>query len=665
MTGGIAPDEPLSGADPELGRRLLRYARPYTLAIGAAIALLLFEAALALVGPELTRRALDIALPNHDTALLGTLGAIYAGALLLSFGGEYLQTVLTTWVGQRVMSDLRRQLFAHLQRLGVPFFDRQPVGRLVTRLTSDVETLNELFSSGVVTVVGDLATLAAVSVMMLVTNWRLALVAFAVLPFMGAVVALFRRSMRQAFRDIRAAVAKLNAYLQEQLSGVRVVQLFNRQRATAERFADVNREVLHANLRSITLYALFFPVVEFLTAASIALILWYAGFRAAGLGLTVGVLAAFIQLVRRFFQPLQDLSEKFNLLQAAMASGERIFRLLDTEPEPERVPLALSEARGLQVASYGESWRSRACGAGRGARAPQDEGVALPSPVRGEIVFDDVWFRYSDDAPWALRGVSFRIESGETVALVGHTGAGKTTVLSLLLRFYQPTRGRITVDGVDIADIDSRSLRQAIGFVPQDLFLFRDSLARNLRLDRDVNDDVLHGAIAAVGADALVRRLPGGLEHAVAERGRSLSVGERQLFSFARALAGDPPILLLDEATSAVDPETEGKIQAALVRLRAGRTALIVAHRLGTVLDADRILVFHHGELRESGSHRELMRLEGLYHRLVRLQRGAGGWELGAAPREPSASRGDTEQPPAPSPKLPANLPLPKPPAAG
>jgi ATP-binding cassette subfamily B protein len=613
VTGGVASDEPLAGADPELGRRLLRYARPYTAAIVAAVTLLLVEAALALVGPELTRRALDVAIPRHDTAMLAELGMIYGGALLLSFVGEYIQTVLTTWVGQRVMSDMRRELFAQLQRLSVPFFDRQPVGRLVTRVTSDVETLNELFSSGVVTVIGDLATLVAVSIMMLLINWRLALVAFAVLPFMGGVVAFFRRSMREAFRDIRAAVAKLNSYLQEQLSGVRVVQLFNRQRASADRFAAVNREVFAANLRSITLYALLFPVVEFLTAASIAMILWYAGFRAAGLGLTIGVLAAFIQLVRRFFQPLQDLSEKFNLLQAAMASGERIFRLLDTEATDERREKRDERNQPGQTNQGNEAGFSRL------------SSLVSPASVRGEIVFDDVWFRYSDDAPWALRGVSFRIAPGETVALVGHTGAGKTTVLALLLRFYAPTRGRISVDGVDLRDVSIATLRRAIGFVPQDLFLFRDSLARNVRLDRDLADDVLHGAIAAVGADALVRRLPGGLDHAIAERGRSLSVGERQLFSFARALAGDPPILLLDEATSAVDPETEARIQSALGRLRAGRTALIVAHRLGTILDADRIMVFHHGELRETGSHRELMTQRGLYHRLVLLQRGDPG----------------------------------------
>ncbi len=472
----------------------------------------------------------------------------------------------------------------------MPFFDRQPVGRLVTRMTSDVETLNELFSSGVVTVIGDLATLVAISALMLAANWRLALAAFVTLPAMGLVVTLFRQSVRTAFSDIRAAVARVNSFLQEHLSGVRVVQLFDREAATAAAFGAVNRVYLDTLLRSITLYSVFFPVVEFLMSAAIALLLWYAGLHALGAGLTVGVLAAFIQLVRRFFQPLQDLSEKFNLLQSAMASGERIFRLLDT-------PVTVSDPV-----------------------AP----VPLPVPSRGDVVFDNVWFRYAPDAPWALRAVSFRVQPGETVAVVGHTGAGKSTVLSLLLRFYLPTEGRVLFDGVDIASVSADELRHRIGFVPQDLFLFRGDLERNLRLDRDVAPARWQASLDATGVSRLVDRLPGGVRHIVAERGRSLSVGERQLVSFARALIGDPPLLLLDEATSAVDPESERQIQAALTTLRRGRTALVVAHRLDTVLDADRILVFHHGELRETGTHRELMAAGGLYQRLVRLQRGAG-----------------------------------------
>ncbi len=588
MSAVATDDVAANGGDRGLGRRLLAYVRPYRLGVAGAVGLLLLEAGLALVGPLLTQRAIDVAIPARDADLLRTLGLWFLAALILSFVAEYAQTVLTAWVGQRVMSDLRRQIFERLQRLSVPFFDRQPVGRLVTRVTSDVETLNELFSSGVVTVIGDLATLVAISAMMLAIDWRLALVAFAVLPAMGLVVALFRRAMRDAFRDIRGAVARMNGDLQEFLSGVRVVQLFHREAAVGAAFDAVNRAHRDAQLRSITLYALFFPVVEVLTAAAVALLLWYGGLQHLGGTLTVGVLAAFIQLVRRFFQPLQDLAEKFNLLQSAMASGERIFLLLDTPievPEPS---------------------------------AP----VALPLPALGEVVFEDVWFRYAEDAPWALRGVSFRAAPGETLALVGHTGAGKSTVLSLLLRFYAPTRGRIFVDGVDLAQLAHDDLRGRIGLVPQDLFLFRGDLSRNLVLDRAIPRAQLDRALAAVGADALIERLPGGLGHQLSERGRSLSVGERQILSFARALAGEPTILLLDEATSAVDPESETRLQRALGRLRAGRTALVVAHRLGTIVDADRILVFHHGELVESGSHRELLRQGGLYDRLVRLQGG-------------------------------------------
>lgn len=596
MSAVATDDVAAGGGDRGLGRRLLAYVRPYRLGVAGAVALLLLEAGLALVGPLLTQRAIDVAIPARDADMLRTLGLWFLGALILSFVAEYAQTVLTAWVGQRVMSDLRRQIFERLQRLSIPFFDRQPVGRLVTRVTSDVETLNELFSSGVVTVIGDLATLLAISAMMLAIDWRLALVAFAVLPAMGLVVALFRRAMRDAFRDIRGAVARMNGDLQEYLSGVRVVQLFHREAAVGTAFDAVNRAHRDAQLRSITLYALFFPVVEVLTALAVALLLWYGGLQHLDGTLTVGVLAAFIQLVRRFFQPLQDLAEKFNLLQSAMASGERIFRLLDTPvevPEPS---------------------------------AP----LTLPLPARGEVVFEDVWFRYADDAPWALRGVSFRAAPGETIALVGHTGAGKSTVLSLLLRFYAPTRGRILVDGVDLAQLAHADLRGRIGLVPQDLFLFRGDLSRNLVLDRDIPAAQLERALAAVGADTLIERLPGGLSHQLSERGRSLSVGERQILSFGRALAGEPTILLLDEATSAVDPESETRLQRALGRLRAGRTALVVAHRLGTIVEADRILVFHHGELAESGTHRELLRRGGLYDRLVRLQGGDGRRAVGA-----------------------------------
>ncbi|MBA3892708.1 MAG: ABC transporter ATP-binding protein [Gemmatimonadales bacterium] len=579
-------DAPATGYDAALLRRLLRYLRPYRWLASGAVLLLLLQAGLALVGPRLTERALDVAIPRMDLGLLGHLAALYLATLLLELVMEYGGAMLTAFVGQRVMYDLRMEIFGHLQRLSVTYFDRNPVGRLMTRVTSDVETLNELFSSGVVTIIGDVFTLVAIMGMMLVIDVKLALVTFAVIPLVWLTAAIFRQRVRDTFRDIRYRLARLNSFLQERLSGMRVIQLFGREDDSARRFAELNREHLGAHLRSIRVYAIFFPVVEVLTAVAMALLLWYGGLRVLDETLTVGVLAAFIQYTRRFFQPLQDLSEKFNLLQSAMASSERVFTLLDepvTVVEPS-VP------------------------------------AALPRPVRGEVRFEGVWFRYSPQGPWVLKDISFAASPGRTLALVGHTGAGKTTIVNLLLRFYDPERGRITVDGVDIRDLPTAELRSAIGFVQQDLFLFTGDILHNLTLGAPISRGAARAAAERVGADRFIQRLPAGYEHRLGERGRNLSVGERQLLSFARALALDPRILVLDEATSSVDAEAEAQIQRAIAELMSGRTSLVVAHRLSTILHADEILVLHHGEVRERGTHRELLAQGGLYERLYQLQ---------------------------------------------
>ena len=580
-------EEPLGRAyDARLLRRLLQFLRPHWALTGLALLLLLGGAVLTLAGPRLTQHALDVAIPARDTGLLTTLALLFLAALALEFLADYAQALITTTIGQRVMREIRLRLFTHLQRLSIPFYDRHPVGRLMTRVTSDVETLNELFSAGLVTVFGDIFALVAIMGMMLLMDWRLALVAFAVIPLVWAVVTLFRRSVREAFREIRVRLARINAFLQEHLSGMRVVQLFGRERAALGEFDRLNREHLDAHLRSIRIYALFFPAVEFLSTLALGLLLWYGGLRTLGGSVTVGTLAAFIQLSRRFFQPLQDLSEKVNLLQGAMASSERIFELLDA-------PITVREPN-----------------------AP----VPLPRPVRGEVRFEHVWFRYSDDGPWVLRDVSFTAAPGRTIALVGHTGAGKTTIINLLLRFYDPTRGTVTVDGIDIRSLATADLRGLIGFVQQDLFLFTGDILRNLVLDAPVDEAHARLAAGRVGADRFIARLPAGYRHVLGERGRSLSVGERQLLSFARALALDPAILVLDEATSSVDAEAEAQIQDAIAALMAGRTSLVVAHRLSTILHADEILVLHHGEIRERGTHRELLAAGGLYQRLYELQ---------------------------------------------
>ncbi|MFW6205899.1 MAG: ABC transporter ATP-binding protein, partial [Gemmatimonadota bacterium] len=533
--------------DARLMRRLLRYLTPYRWKVVLGVVILVVVAGLELLGPYFTKVALDRAIPAGDMGLLGLLALLYLGALLLGFALEYGQQVLTTWLGQRIMYDLRREIFGHLQRQSLRYFDRNPVGRLMTRVTNDVEVLNQLFSSGIVTVFGDVFTLIFIVGVMLWMDWRLALVAFAVMPFVVFVAFVFRAKVRAAYRDIRVRLARINAFLQERITGVSVVQVFGQEQRTSRRFEAINRDHLEAHLRSITYYALFFPAIEILTTVALAAILVYGGGRLIEGTISIGVVTAFLMYSRRFFRPIQDLSEKYNMLQGAMASSERIFKLLDSEPEIEE----------------------------------PDEPLSLPEPGRGEIEFRDVWFAYGKDESgeswdWVLKDVSFRVRPGERVAIVGHTGAGKTTLINLLMRFYEPQKGQILFDGVPLGRVPLGQLRERVGLVLQDVFLFSRSVEYNIRLGRDdIDDDRIREAATRVGADRHIRRLPDGFAEELGERGTSLSVGQRQLLSFARALAFDPLVLVLDEATSSVDSQLEHQIQEALETLLTDRTSLV------------------------------------------------------------------------------------------
>lgn len=590
MTDTYHEEEALGRAyDARLMRRLLRYLRPYWNRVLLAVVMLLTAAAVELVGPWLTKVALDDAIPNGDRGLLLLLTAGYFGSLLIAFGLQYGQTLITTWLGQSVMLDLRRAIFGHLQRLEVAFFDKNPVGRLMTRVTSDVETLNELFSSGVVAVFGDIFTLALIVAAMFLMDWQLALVALAVMPFVFLAALVFRARIRSAYRDIRVRLARLNAFLQEHISGMPVVQVFGRERDVSDRFRAADGDYLEAHLRSITYYALFFPVIELLTAISLATIIAYGGARTIDGAVTVGVIAAFLQYARRFFRPIQDLSEKYNMLQGAMASSERVFTLLDTPTGEGRATATLS------------------------------------ATARGHIEFRDVWFAYGKDEngewDWVLKGVSFTVRPGARIAIVGHTGAGKTSLVSLLMRFYEPQKGAILFDGVPIAELDVLELRRRVGLVQQDVFLFSRDVMYNLRFgEEEIRADSVQAAARRVGAEPFIERLPDAWEQPLGERGVSISVGERQLLSFARALTFEPLVLVLDEATSSVDSALEERISKAMDTLMSGRTSLIIAHRLSTIRHADRILVMHHGELKEEGRHEELLKRDGIYARLHELQ---------------------------------------------
>jgi ATP-binding cassette subfamily B multidrug efflux pump len=586
--------------DAGLMRRLLQYVGPYKALVAASLLLLMIEGALQLAGPLLTQYVIDTALPARDGNAIIASSVVFLIVLVAQFGCSFGEAMLTNLLGQSVMRDLRMQIFSHLQRLSVSFFDRNPAGRLITRVTSDVETLNELFTSGVVAGLGDMFTLVAIGVAMFILDWRLTLTALVVIPLVAGVSHWFRTSVREAYRDVRAKLARINSFLQERITGIRIVQLFGREASEAARFNKLNKDHLDAHIRSITAYAVYFPAIELLTSVAVALLIVTSAELVGAGTLTVGTVAAFLQLGRRFYQPLQDLAEKFNILQSAMASSERIFALLDTEPSRAAAQPVPSARRRTAV----------------------------------EVRFEDVWFAYdvghvatnSSDIPvepeWVLKGVSFTAEAGKSLALVGHTGAGKTTIVNLLMRFYDPQRGRILVNGTDIRDIPVDELRGLIAYVQQDIFLFAGDIGTNIRLSNPLTDEEVAAAAGRVGADRIVRRLPEGYAHRLGERGASLSVGERQLLSFARAVAADASLLVLDEATSAVDSEIEAEIQAALAVLMDGRTTIAIAHRLSTIVGSDEILVLHHGEVVERGRHEALLARDELYGRLWQLQSG-------------------------------------------
>ena len=586
-------DEILGKAyDGRLMRRLLGYLRPYRRQVVIAVAAIIGHSCLELAPPYLTKTVIDRYIPAQDFAGLTQVAAIYFVVLIGSFVLEYLQTWTMQMTGQRVMFDMRMQMVEHLQRLDLRFYDRNPVGRLMTRVTTDVDVLNDLFTSGVVSVFGDLFTLVGIMVVLIWMDWRLALVAFSVLPLIAIITQWFRVHVRETYRDVRTWIARINAYLQERISGMATVQLFRREQRDYDAFDEIDRQHRDANVRSIFYYAAFYPGVEIVSALAAALILWVGGgWVAGGDGLTLGALVAFLQYSQRFFRPISDLSEKFNLLQGAMASSERIFGLLDT-------PVDIT---------------SPDAGGGRRGGRPGP-------PSLGLIRFEDVTFSYVEGEP-VLRNVSFEVRPGQRVAIVGATGSGKTTIVSLLLRFYDVQKGRITIDGVDIRDMDLGALRRLFGLVLQDVYLFSGTIAGNLRLgNAAITDDHVRRALDAVHASPFVDRLPNGVQTTVTERGATFSSGQKQLLSFARALAFNPRVLMLDEATSSVDTDTEMLIRDALKVVMRDRTTIAIAHRLSTIQDMDRILVLHKGELREAGTHQELLAARGIYHRLYQLQ---------------------------------------------
>jgi ATP-binding cassette, subfamily B, multidrug efflux pump len=638
--------------DSRLMRRLLTYLRPYRWQVVIALLSILFKAFADVLGPYLTKVAIDRYLAptteatsgmwswlsSRPLAGIGQIAAVYVGLLVFSFLLEFLQTYYMQWTGQKVMFDLRSQIFRHLQRMHVAFYDKNPVGRLVTRVTTDVDALNEMFTSGVVSIFEDIFVLAGIVGIMLCMNWKLALITFAVLPLIVVATKIFRDKVRDSYRRIRTAIARINAYLQEHVSGMVVLQLFNRERKAYDRFAEINRSHMDAFKDAIMAYAVYYPVVEILSSVAIASVIWFggkdviAGTRVSSVAIefrwptvisfhlmttvaSLGVLVAFMQYAQRFFRPIMDFSEKYNILQSAMAASERIFKLLDAPVEVVS-PVVTKTPAGPGRIAFDHVWfayRDVPAESGEDNSGNGSEPTKRASGERGSSE--------SSEPDWVLRDVSFAIEPGETVAIVGHTGAGKTTLISLLLRFYDVQRGAVLIDGVDVKEMDLAELRGRFGVVLQDPFLFSGTIGGNIRLGTQrIRDEQVQKAAEDVNLSDFIRSLPKGFEEEVRERGSTLSTGQKQLISFARALAHNPRVLILDEATSSVDTETEFRVRDALSRMVEGRTSLVIAHRLSTVQRADKIIVMHKGHLREVGTHQQLLAQRGIYFKLYQLQ---------------------------------------------
>src|SRR6478735_4761669 len=626
----MAQEEEVLGKayDSRLMKRLLQYLRPYKWPVGISLVSILIKAVADVLGPYLVAIEIDrylVPVPRStpfDSFLstnpyvgIAQIAAMYVGLIALGFLLDYLQTYFMQWAGQMVMFDLRKQIFRHLQHMHIGFYDRNPVGRLVTRVTSDVDALNEMFTSGVVAIFEDIFVLAGIVLIMLGMSWWLALITFAVLPLIFWATMVFRKSVRDSYRRIRTAIARINAYLQEHVTGMVVLQLFNREKRAYRSFDRVNAQHMDAFKDAIMAYALYYPVVEILSSVAIAMVIWFGGFGVLRGAVTIGVLTAFMQYAQRFFRPIQDLSDKYNILQGAMASSERVFKLLDT-PVEITSPALPQQASGAGRIEFDHVWFAY-----RKVETDDDSHAAVKAGSNGHGEIDTKAKANAESYDWILRDVSFTIEPGETVAIVGHTGAGKTTIISLLMRFYDIQKGAIRIDGVDIRQMELNDLRRRFGVVLQDPFLFTGSIENNIRLGTSwITDEQIETAAENVNVADFIRSLPEGFKAPVLERGSTMSTGQKQLISFARALAHDPKILVLDEATSSVDTETEIRVREALSRMVEGRTSVIIAHRLSTIQRADKIIVMHKGHVREIGTHQQLLGQRGIYWKLYQLQ---------------------------------------------